>query len=253
MKSYLFQILGAVLAVAYLVAGIYSSTNSTASIGFLFVPVAAAIGAFVGDAIKYIIELIQNKRSHSIKKSALIFVFLVACSYQYIKSHIKDEDMNLARNPSTPAETLVSLLKRNDSVITHEIVANPSLPQEELEQVIKEHLTDYYIMSGAIQHPKLNVADMEQIAALRRGDFKGEEEYEVYQTYVWAPLVKNKNMPENLTHQLAAKDNPQHFLILALLDSPFVSCDEKKRFLPQTNTVLESAIQRSLEAQSCLR
>lgn len=251
MKRYFFQITGAVVAVVYLVVGILKSTNSTAAIGFLFIPVALAVGFFVGDAFKYILDLIQKKRPHSTQKTVLIAVFSVFCAYKYIQKHIEDKNIRVAKDPATPVAKLVELLQQNEAVITHEIASNPTLPQNKLEEIIKLNLTDYYIMSAAIQHPGLSVSMMEQVVALNRNDFKGDAEYEVYQTYVWAQLARRKDAPEDLIHRLADKKNPKHFLILALLESPVVSCGEKSNFLPQDNVVLEDAIRRSMLSQKC--
>jgi hypothetical protein len=220
MGKYGFQTVGAVIGVVYLVVDILKSTHSTASIGFLFIPVAAALGAFAGDTVKYYADVFLKKRPHSMAKTILVVVVFGFCIHRVI--HLSA------------------------------VAANSPLPEESSQQSIENHLTDYSVMGGVVGRSDLSVSQMERIVSLERDDFKGDAEYELYQTYVWAPLVKRGDISEILIHKLAAKKNPEHFLILALLDSKFVSCDEKKRFLPQTNEVLEGAIRRSMKSSHCL-
>jgi hypothetical protein len=223
----MFQITGAVIAVVYLIVGTLTSTNSTASVGFFFIPVAAALGGFTGDALKHYVDVLRKKRRHSIGKTVFLVMILVVCGSRFIRFRAADRQLSLLEDPSLSAESL--------------------------EKVLESHLTDYSVMSRIARRPDLGVSKMEKIVALERSDFEGDAEYEVYQTYVWAPLAQREDIPEDLIHKLAAKSNPGHFLILALLDSRFLSCEERARFLPQPNPVLEDAIRRSLTSHKCSR
>jgi hypothetical protein len=225
LKRYYFQITGALVAVVLMTIGIFQSTSSTAAIGFLFLPVAAALGAFSGDAFKYGLEVLQKKRPPSLAKTFVIVAVFAFCVFQVVRGQRRDHKMQK--------------------------MASSSLSTEDLEKIIGEHLTDASLMSRVAQNPNLRVSQMEKIVSLERKDFPGDVDYDVYQSSVWAQLAKRKDLPEALLHQLAGKKNPEHFLILALLESPALSCAEEKSFLPQENPVLEGAIRRSLQAKKC--
>ena len=251
LNRYGFQIAGAVIAVSGFILAIFRSTSSTASIGFLFVPFVAAFGAFVGDSVKYLGDLLRRKRAHSAGKTALILIVLGFGVAQFVQTRRYEHDLRIAETPSTPASELQTLLGKNDRRIARAVVANPSLPVAELEKIVAEKLRDYDFMGSAARNPGLSTADMEKIVSLKREDFESDAEYEVYQTSVWTPLAKRKDLPEALIHRLAAKPNPGSFLILALLESEYTTCKEKSRFIPQENRVLEGAIRRSMNAQKC--
>ena len=252
-RRYAFQIAGAVVAVVYLILGIFKSTNSTASVGFLFIPFFAAFGAFLGDALKYFSDLIQKKRAHSPMKTVIILIVLGFCAYRLDQSRTRERDLKRAENPATSKEELVVLLNKNIGEITHAVAANPSLPVSDLDALVNKYLYNYHVINGALRHPQLSPQKMELIASLDRKDFDANADYRVYQTYVWASLVRRKDIPEELVHKLAAKENPQHFFIIALLESPYVTCAEKQKFLPQENEVLANMIHQSMVTQQCTR
>lgn len=250
-EKHFLRVLGATIAVIYLLVGIFKSTNSTAAIGFLMIPFFAALGAFAGDAIQYGWDLIQKKRAHSISKTALIFIVAAFMGFKWAQSRAQEQDLLLAKNPATPIQQLQVLLQKNDPALTAAIAANPSLPASELNILITQHLSDYHFIYSALQHPALNLEQIQKISALQASDFKGQVEYELYQNFVWSALVKRSDIPAEIIHVLAAKSNPQHFLILALLDSPALTCAEAEKFLPQKNSVLENAILKTLEKNGC--
>lgn len=250
-EKHLLRVMGAAIAVIYLLVGIFKSTNSTAAIGFIMIPFFAALGAFAGDAIQYGWDLIQKKRSHSMPKTVLILVVVVFVGIKWIQSYAHDQDLQLAKNPATPLPQILQLLQKNDPALTAAIAANPSLPASELDILITQHLSDYHFIYSALQHPALNLEQIQKISALQASDFKGQVEYELYQNFVWSALAKRSDIPAEIIHVLAAKSNPQHFLILALLDSPVLTCAEAEKFLPQKNSVLENAIVKTLQKNGC--
>lgn len=245
------QVIGAIVAIVYLLVGIFNSTNSTAAVGFVFLPVAAAIGAFVGDSLKYLIDIARRKRAPSTGKSLLIFLAAFWFVLEVVKAQVHHRDMALAQSPNTSAETLNHLVEKNNPEVTRALVLNPSLPEQTFKQILENNFYDYYILSAVAERPNLKLSDMKQLVSVEPKDFKDQYEYDSYETFVWAKLAKRKDLPEDLIHQLAAKKNPSHFLILALLDSPFVTCKEKQNFLPQPNHVLESSIFNSMKSQNC--
>ncbi len=250
-EKHLLRVMGAAIAVIYLLVGIFKSTNSTAAIGFIMIPFFAALGAFAGDAIQYGWDLIQKKRSHSMPKTVLILVVVVFVGIKWIQSYAHDQDLQLAKNPATPLPQILQLLQKNDPALTAAIAANPSLPPNELDNLIHKNLTDYHLIYSAVQHPSLNMDQIKRIANLTASDFKGRTEYELYQNFVWAALAQRPDIPAETIHVLAAKSNPQHFLILALLESATLTCAEKQKFLPQSNQVLENSILKSIEQSHC--
>ena len=252
LNRYAFHVVGAIVFISYLLIGIFKSTNSTASLGFLLIPVFTALGLFVGDSIKYAWDLIQKKRPHSMQKSLLILVFAIFAGYKFGQSTIKDKNLAKASDTATPVTELHQLLKKEDAELTAAVLANASLPISELNNVIQNNLTDYYLIQAAIKNPHLSPEMMRLISSLEASQFKGAVEYNLYQNIVWAKLAKRADVPQDIIHILAAKKNPQHFLILALLESSLTTCEETEKFLPQSNSVLENAITKSLESKRCL-
>lgn len=243
--------IGALISVVYLLYGIFTSTSSTAAIGFIFVPVFALIGALIGGLLEHVFLLIRKKRELVSKPTAfysvvlLIFVAFAAHKFQ------EKKELMAAGDPNTDVFELRRLLEKKDSVLQRALLANPSLPQDDVKAYFDSNKTKYDVVADIIEGPHLTSGMVNEIVQFVPESFASKVEYELYQTFVWAPLIRKKKVTAEQVHLLATKPKPEHFLILALLGSNELTCEEKRKFLPQPNQVLEYAIQNSLTQSGC--
>ncbi len=244
-------LIGALLSTAYLLYGIFTSTNSTAAIGFLFVPVYALIGAILGGLVEHVFFLIQKKRALLSKLSAFYLIVLFIMGFYVFHKMEERQNLAAAEKPQTSVIELKKLLETGDGALQRKVLANPSLPVEVVRDLFKVNKARYDIASDIIHGPHLENEMVSEMIRLVPDNFPSKVEYELYQTYVWATLVRKKKVSSEHIHEFAAKPSPQHFLILALLESDELSCEEKKKFLPQTNAVLENAILQSMSKTGC--
>ena len=242
---------GALLSVGYCLYGIFSSTNSTAAIGFIFLPVFALVGALLGGLVEHIYLLIQKKRpvmSRPTGVYAIVLLVLVVFGAHKIQ---EKKELLAAGDPHTSSFELRRLLEKNDSSLQRALFLNPSLPEDDVKDFFEANKTRYDVAADIISGPHLKESMIVEMVKLTPESFPAKVDYELYQTLVWAPLIRKKKVTAAQIHMLAAKPNPQHFLILALLDSNGLTCEEKHKFSPQPNQVLENAIQHALTSSGC--
>lgn len=244
-------LIGALISVAVLLYGIFTSTNSTASIGFLFVPVYALVGALLGGLVEHIYLLFKKKRELISKPSAVYLAVLLMVIAFFINKLQERKQLALAADPNTSALELRELLAKRNGALQRLVLANPSLPMEDARAYFTKNKTKYDVASDIIHGAHLDPAMISEMVNLVSDDFSSKTEYELYQTFVWAPLVRKKKVSPEQIHLLSAKSSPEHFLILALLGSNELTCAEKKKFLPQENIVLENAITTSMTQSGC--
>lgn len=244
-------LIGALISVAVLLYGIFTSTNSTASIGFLFLPVYALVGALLGGLVEHIYFLITKKRQLVSKPTAVYLAVLLMLIAFIVNKLQERQQLAKAADPNTASMELRELLQKRDSALQRLVLSNPSLPVADVRSFFTENKTKYDVASDVIHGPHLEKEMISEMVQLIPESFPSKVEYELYQTFVWAPLVRKKLVSPEQIHLLAAKTNPQHFLILALLESNDLTCEEKKKFLPQSNAVLESAITHSMTQSGC--
>ena len=251
LKKIPLPLVGALLGIIYLLIGIFRSTNSTAAIGFVFVPLYALIGAIVGFSIEHFFLTFKKQRKFNTGITfILIGFYLVAGFYLYTSMRSKAE-LDLAKDPTTQAEILEELFQRKDATLLKALAGNERISRENFIWIMDNRSLDYDIMATAITNSKLSFEHVQQLIKIKKAEFKSDVEYQLYQTYVWAKLAKRSDVSQELLQELAAKEDPQHFLIIALLETERLSCQEMQKFLPQPNQVLVNMINQSLQKKGC--
>lgn len=277
-------ICGLAIASTYLVVSIFQSTNSTAAVGFLFLPIFAGIGAAVGWIVAFVFftfkDFIARENEVSILRVS-IAVGIVLCSVSVglcwwseskalalAKSNQTSADelkiiserkfffrqdsieQALAANPSTPISVLEKFVRDPRAWLLNVVGENPATTLELLTEIVNGPLS-YDRVSGAANNPKLPRPLVERLAAVSAADFPSKVEYELYQTYVLAALARRSDLPKEIFDRLANWSEPKHFLVVALIASPQISCDQLNRLVNQENPVLNGMVERERYKRNC--
>lgn len=217
------HIMCALVVTIYFIVEVLRSSSSTSGIGFIFVPVVAVFGVFIGDTLKYSIDIFRGRRTHSIGKTAFIVLVIALISLRYYSKQMP----------------------------YREVLNVSELSYENRDILIRERLYDLSFMNQIVRESSLNPEQIELIVSPEKSDFAGQAEYELYQTNVWTHLARRNDIPRAAIQSIAAKSELNHFLILALIESPHITCEEVKLFMPQSNEVLRGAIERSMGKLRC--
>ena len=274
--------LGFILAAAWLVRGIFASTNSTASIGFLFLPFVGAAGALYGALCVFSLGVLLGvfgrgpRPSHLRQVGAAIFVLAMitgsilwrrearilreagAAHFEPAKfAELKNAGlwrggeirMALAGNSSAPPD-LLRELAREDSRLLNVIGANAAAPADLVEEIARGTLS-YDRVAGVAGNSKLPEELRMRLARVSRADFGSDTEYSLYQTFVLAALARRADLSVALLKVLLEKENPEYFFSLALLASPLTNCEQVFRFSHHQNEMVQRAASQESERRKC--
>lgn len=280
-----FSFLGALLGVVYLVVGIVQSTNSTSSIGLLFLPVFAFMGALGGYFLGFVLDALQllfrgkiSIVSWRILVSSLgILLFSFGLS---LRQQEKTLLLNLQRG-FVPEKELLEIFRGKYSFFSQEIrkqvLLLPNPPLEIQDEVLASGTKDeigllgesqgvdltilekivsmdphYATHFGAAENLKLNSSQVDKLLVVDAQRFPSETEFHLYQTFVLAKLVKRKDFTSAQFQVLSQIRGPEVNLLYAMLESPFLTCANFQKFDSKGNDVVEAAISSKKSSLRCL-
>ncbi|MBX3651829.1 MAG: hypothetical protein KF771_10710 [Burkholderiales bacterium] len=281
----LFAAAGFLLAAAWVLHAVFTSTSSTAAIGLIFVPFYGLGGAILGCAVAYVgfalADVFAGRRAwHSspvlfsglllaaaalfgstllLERNALAVALdprappemLEEISRSWIPLGRRNVDIALMKNPATPAALLTAVVEDGrDGYLVSLAGAHVNTPLPVLEKIAAGPI-GYERMGGLATHPRLTPAMAERLANVGPGDFGSGVEYKLYQTYVLAALVRNPATPQAVFDRLAAREAPEYFLALAVLRSPRASCRQLAQTGSTGGEVLHSTAMSELKRRGC--
>ncbi len=270
---------------AWVLHAVFTSTSSTAAIGLLFVPVYGGLFAALACALGFVVFTVADWRegrlaapwprllvaaaivaggaawggAYWIYRDALRIAADPAASPQALIEVSKrrvplwSEDVveALAKNPSTPPKLLTAIVKAGAGHYLVSLVgANPNAPLPLLEEIATGPL-GYERVAGLAGNPHITPAIAERLGNVKRADFRGEVEFRLYQTFVLAALVRNPATPKPLFDRLAAWEQPEYFLAVAVIYAERASCEQIRRAAQGGSEVLNNTAQSQLRQRGC--
>jgi len=132
------------------------------------------------------------------------------------------------------------------------IGANPGTPLATLEKIAAGS-RNYERVAGVAENPQITPAIAERLANVVQKDFRDELEYKLYQTFVLAALARNPATPQAVFDRLAARDQPEYFLAVAIIYAERSTCAQIARAgeTGRENEVLRSTAQSQLKRRGC--
>lgn len=251
--------------------------------GLLFTPVAAGIGAAIGLVAAFLgftaLDLLRGKKDR--RKLALATVIVAGAAVVALLwsresgflararepvstaeelarisqtgfflrgGEIREA---LAQHPAAPTEVLASYARSGDDHLASLVAGNPSAPESLLREIAARP-PSYVRHGGLARNPKLPGDLMERLVNVEAKDFSSATEYGLYQVYVLGALARREDLPQALFDRLASWENPEYFLVVALLYAPRISCSQLRRFLAQENEVLTNTAKGVFAKKKCL-
>jgi hypothetical protein len=276
---------GFLIAAAWVLHAVFTSSSSTAAIGLIFVPFYGLGGALLGCAVAYVgfalsDALAGRKAWHSapvlvsglLLAAAALFAsallqqrhalavasdpratpeMLEEISRSWIPLWRRNVDIALIKNPAAPAALLTAVVEDGrDGYLVSLAGAHPHTPLPVLEKIAAGPL-GYERMGGLATHPRITPAMVERLANVSRGDFQHDVEYKLYQTYVLAALLRNPAISQDAFDRIAARESPEYFLAHAVLRSPRASCRQVARAGSTGGEVLHNTALSELKRRGC--
>jgi len=248
-KSVYFRpfLMGAVFGASWLLYTMFLSTSSTAPVGLLLLPVLMMLGGLAGAAITHLALVIMGqKKILSVESGVVMLLSLLVCGKIY--SDNKREIYFKEIATTQERAQLELFMASEDDVVAGTLATNVHLSESDLTKLIERWKFDYMIMSRVILHEKLS---LDMMGTIVNNVPPGNPENSLFQTYVLAPLVRNSKLPENLFHRIATMGVAEHFLALAIIESPRSTCDEVRLYVEAKNPVLANTAQNALVAKKC--
>lgn len=274
-------------AAAWVIHAVFTSTSSTAAIGLIFVPVYGGAAALVAVALLFaaltfndaVAQRIAWTDSRIVGAGAIVCAVLafggsvwlyrqahaiasdprsspealLEVSQRWIPLWSEDVVTALAKNPSTPPKLLEAIVRAGAGQHLVSLVgANPNTPLAALEQ-IAAGARNYERVAGLAGNPHITPAIAERLAGVQPGDFRGDLEYRLYQTFVLAALARNPATPQAVFDRLAAHQKPEYFLAVAIIYTERASCAQIARAgeTGGENPVLRNTAQSQLKRRGC--
>lgn len=278
-------IAGFLIVTSYMLYLVFVSTNSTAAIGLIFIPVYGAVAAIGGYAMVYVgfaVADVLSRRllwssGRGLLASALIVVALLfggavllyrnalavasdpqsqpdelmAVSQRWIPLRRENVIVELAKNPATPGNLLTAIAEAGqNSQLVSLVGANPGTPLPTLE-MIAAGPRNYERVAGLAENPHITPAIVERLANVARSDFRDDVDYRLYQTFVLAELARNPATPQLVFDRLAARDQPEYFLAVAIIYTDRATCAQIARVAEKGDEVLRNTAQSQLQKRGC--
>lgn len=278
---------GFLIATAWVLHAVFTSTSSTAPIGLILIPIYGAMAALIGCAVVYVgfvaTDVLAGRLGWGsvpvLTASAMVALAvlfggavmihrtavavaenpqsspddLMAVSQRWVPLWQEDVFIALAKNPSTPAPLLAAMAEQKESrALVSMIGANPGTPLPVLEK-IAEGKRHYERDAGLAENPHITPAIAERLANVTAKEFRDDLEYKLYQTFVLAALARNPSTPQPLFDRLAAWEKPEYFLAVAVIYADRASCAQIVRAGQSggDNAVLRSTAQSQLKRRGC--
>lgn len=278
-------IAGFLIATAYMLYLVFVSTNSTAAIGLIFIPVYGAVAAIGGYAVVYtgfaVADVLAGRllwsSGRGLLASALIVAALLvggalllyrnalavasdpqsqpdalmAVSQRWIPLWRENVIVELAKNPATPGNLLTAIAEAGqNSRLVSLVGANPGTPLPTLENIAAGPRS-YERVAGLAENPRITPAIVERLANVARSDFRDDIEYKLYQTFVLAELARNPATPQPAFDRLAARDQPEYFLAVAIIYADRASCAQIARVAEKGGELLRNTARSQLQKRGC--
>ena len=278
---------GFLLATVFVVYAVFASTNSTAAIGLILIPVYGVIAALIGCAVVYtgfaaadvMADRLTWRSPQALTASVFVAVALLfgaavllyrdalavasnpdsspdqlmAVSQRWIPLWRVEVFVALAQNPSSPGVLLAAMAEQRESNALVSLVgANPGTPVATLEKIVAGSRS-YERVAGVAENSQITPAIAERLANVMPKDFRDDLEYRLYQTFVLAALARNPATPQPVFDQLASRYNPEYFLAVAIIYSDRASCAQIARAgeAGGDNEVLRTTAQSQLRRRGC--
>lgn len=279
--------IGFLIATAFILYAVFTSTSSTAPIGLVLIPIYGAMAALIGCAVVYVgftaADVLAGRQAWGSVRVltasgfvAIAVLFggavilyrdalaiaenpdsppgeLMAVSQRWLPLWREEIFVALAKNPATPAPLLTAMAEQNESrALVSLIGANPGTPLAVLEKIAAGKRS-YERDAGLAENPRITPAIAERLANVSSKDFRDDLEYKLYQTFVMAALVRNPSTPKPVFDRLVAWDKPEYFLAVAVIYAGRSSCEQIMRAGESGggNEVLRATAQSQLRQRGC--
>ena len=280
-------VVGFMIATAWLLYAVFTSTSSTAPIGLILIPIYGTAAALIGCAVVYVgfvaVDVIAGRLAWgsarvltasafvavAVMFGAALFLYrdalavasdpqsppdeLMAVSERWIPLWRLEVFLALAKNPATPGVLLTAMSEQKESpALVSMIGANPGTPVATLEKIASGSRS-YERVAGVAENPQITPAIAGRLVDVARKDFRDDLEYKLYQTFVLAALARNPSTPQPLFERLAAWDKPEYFLAVAVIYAERATCAQIARAGETSgeNAVLRSTAQSQLKRRGC--
>lgn len=263
-------VIGFVIGACFVLYAVVVSTNSTASIGLLFIPVYGAFGAllslvgywslkadwltrFIFILISLVLGFGYYEKSENLKSASdpqTPASYLVDLAQTRMLFSKEDILMALAENPSSPPELLQKLSANESISIRAKVAANPSTDLDVLSRLGQEKLS--YILHAALaSNPNVPQAVVDRILSAVSSDFSSETEYKLYQTYVLGKLARLSKLSYQDFVKITQIKNPEYFLVFGIIESGRADCDLLRRYRDGEYGALRGNADSQLKKQGC--
>ena len=280
-------VLGFMIATAWVLYAVFTSTNSTAPLGLILIPFYGVAAALIGCAVVYVgfvaVDVIAGRlawgSARVLTASAFVAVTvlfgtalllyrdalavasdpqsppdeLMAVSQRWIPLWRMEVFLALAKNPATPGVLLTAMSEQKESpALVSMIGANPGTPVATLEKIAAGPRS-YERVAGVAENPQITPAIAERLANVGRMDFRDDLEFKLYQTFVLAALARNAATPQPVFDRLAAFEKPEYFLAVAIIYAERATCAQITRAgeTGGENAVLRNTAQSQLKRRGC--
>lgn len=278
---------GFLIATAWVLYAVFTSTSSTAPIGLILIPFYGALAALGGYAAVFVVytsadvlagrlplRSVPGFWAAALIAATLLFGGavllyrdalavasnpqsppdeLMAVSQRWLPLWRVDVFVALAKNPATPGVLLAAMAEQKESHALVSLVgANPGTPVATLEKIAAGSRS-YERVAGVAENPQLTPAIAERLANVAQKDFRDDLEYRLYQTFVLAALARNPATPQPVFDRLAARDKPEYFLAVAIIYADRATCTQIARAgeTGGENEVLRATAQSQMRRRGC--
>ena len=280
---------GFLIATAWVLYAVFTSTNSTAPIGLILIPIYGAMAALIGCTVVYVgfvaVDVLAGRLAWgsvrmltasacvavAVLFGGAVFLYrdalaiaenpqsppeeLMAVSQRWIPLWQLEVLLALAKNPATPRPLLTAMAEQKESESNHLVSligANPGTPVATLEKIAAGSRS-YERVAGVAENPHITPAIAGRLVDVARKDFRDDLEYKLYQTFVLAALARNPSTPQPVFERLAAWDRPEYFLAVAVIYAERATCAQITRAgeTGGENAVLRSTAQSQLKRWGC--
>lgn len=278
---------GFLIATAWVLYAVFTSTGSTAPLGLLLIPFYGVLAALGGYAVVFVVYTSADVLAGRLPlrsvpgfwATALVVVTLLfgvavllyrdamtvasdpqsspdelmAVSQRWLPLWRVDVFIALAKNPATPGVLLAAMAEQKESHALVSLVgANPGTPVVTLEKIAAGSRS-YERVAGVAENPQITPAIAERLANVAQKDFRDDLEYRLYQTFVLAALARNPATPQAVFDRLAARDKPEYFLAVAIIYAERATCAQILRAgeTGGENEVLRATAQSQLKKRGC--
>ncbi len=209
------------------VYAVVTSKSSTAVLGLLWVPVYAGLGALAGHVVSQLAAIAAKKAKLTDAKSVGLFIAVVIVGLYGQRRWSAYQLEERAANPQTPVTELQELLQKER--LAYYVASNPALSEDLMLELVQRYPQSYSILGHIAPREQLGEKVLGRLLALPTPSARPERS--IFQTYVWAPLVRAGRVPAAKVLALWREGVDSDFLLMALLESEHFPCDEGRELV----------------------